>query len=62
MIGGAREKGTGGLGKVWQSNNFREFKIMIEEEQWQLVGEPQLTRVGKMVSEYTDRFVSCPDR
>ena len=35
---------------------------MIEEEQWQLVGEPQFTRVGKMVSEYTGRFISCPER
>ena len=35
---------------------------MIEEEQWQLVGEPQLTRVGKVFSEYTGRFVSCLDR
>ena len=62
MIGGDREKGTGVVGRVWQSNNSREFKILIEEEQWQLVGEPQFTRVGKMFSEYTGCFVSCPER
>ena len=42
MIGGARENGTAGVG--------RGFKILIEEEQWQLVGEPQFTPVGKMFS------------
>ena len=46
MIGGAREKRMGGVGRVWQSNNSEGFKLIIEEEQWQLLGEPQFTRVG----------------
>ena len=55
-------RGMGGLGRVWQSNNAREFEVLIEGEQWKLVGEPQFIREGKMLSGYTGCFISCPER